>query len=259
MLRYQSALFNRTKIDLPPSECRHLILKDDFLKHVYESHIRVLCDAVEVNLDPKGLVKLIEIGAAGGITKYQNPTIITLDVRSDEGGVDIIISDEVLPFDNESITGVIGKDVFHHIPSVEKHLHELERVLSVGAKCAYIEPNWNIFSRTFYTLFHPEPWNAKQILWSFNSENPMFSNQALPWIVFQRDLPLFMAKFPKLQVRIDPIPLVGLSYLISGGLARRNRVSSKALIWIYQKERRSHKYLRIFGLSRLIVITKLGN
>lgn len=216
-----------------------------------------MCDAVESGPGAKG--KYVEIGAAGGITKYQNPTIITVDVRSDKGGVDIVISDEVLPFDNESITGAIGKDVFHHIPSVEKHLYELERVLAVGAKCAYIEPNWNLFSRIFYTLFHPEPWDSKQVPWSFDSKNPMFSNQALPWIVFKRDFPLFVALFPNLHVRIEPIPLVGLSYLISGGLARRNRISSKALTWIYHKEQRSRTYLRIFGLSRLIVITKTGN
>jgi SAM-dependent methyltransferase len=179
-------------------------------------------------------------------------------VRADEG-VDILVSNEILPFDDESVGGVIGKDVFHHIPNVIRHLEEVQRVLSPGGKCAYIEPNWNMFSRFFYTFAHHEPWDRGQQDWSFKSANPMFSNQALPWIVFDRDLAIFQKRYPNLKVQIYSVPLVGLSYLISGGLNRRNRISSNLLIRIYKCEQKVETYLKVFGLSRLIVITKLSN
>lgn len=257
MFSYQSFLFNRTKTHFTSDEAREIILNDKFLMHVYVSHVQTLYVAVASNTEAAQDEQIIEIGAAGGITKLIQPTITTLDVRQDLG-VDLIISDELLPFENQSITGAIGKDVFHHIPNVEKHLQEMRRVLMSGGKCAYIEPNWNLFSRIFYTLIHPEPWKPKQISWSFTSNNPMFSNQALPWIVFVRDLEILAQKFPDLSLNIQEVPLVGLSYLISGGLNRRNRISSNMLIKLYKVEQKMPTYLKIFGLSRMVVITKLA-
>ena len=258
MFQYQRLLFKRTKTSLTTMDSRKIIQNDEFLRYVYLSHLQKLSKAVENNLEATTPPKIIEIGAAGGITKEYTPEIVTLDVREDQG-VDLIISEERLPFEDSSITGAIGKDVFHHIPNVEKHLNELNRVLIKGGKCAYLEPNWNWFSRIFYTLIHPEPWNPKQVSWQFHSEDPMFSNQALPWIVFVRDCKLFEEKFSNLQVRVVEIPMVGLSYLISGGLNRRNRISSKLLIKLYKAEQKAPAYLRVFGLGRMIIITKSDN
>jgi SAM-dependent methyltransferase len=258
MFKYQKFLFNRTKTNMTTEDSRAAILNDAFLKYVYVSHLQNQLRVVSSEVEQVEQEKFIEIGAAGGITKFLQPAIITCDVRDDED-VDIIISSEILPFENESISGAVAKDVFHHIPNIEKHLHEMRRVLKDGGKCAYIEPNWNLFSRIFYTLIHPEPWEPKQVNWSFDSDDPMFSNQALPWMVFVRDRAIFEEKFPDLRVHIQEVPLVGLSYLISGGLNRRNRISSKFLINLYIVEQKSALYLKLFGLGRLIVITKKKN
>jgi SAM-dependent methyltransferase len=256
---YQDMLFRGTKIDLSPEMSRRMILDDGYLRHVYMSHANTLCKTVGFDINSTAIPGvIIEIGAAGGITKEYLPSIITLDVRADDE-VSSVINNEVLPFDDESVDGVIGKDVFHHIPNVIKHLEEVQRVLFTGGKCAYIEPNWNLFSRIFYTVAHPEPWIKSQQDWSFESRNPMFSNQALPWIVFKRDELIFEKRFPNLKVEVSSVPLVGLSYIISGGLNRRNRLSSKLLVKIYEFEQKFETYLKVFGLSRLIVITKLSN
>ena len=258
MFSYQEWLFQKTKKSLQVEESREMILRDSFLSFVYKSHLDRLLISINLNEVGSSDLKVIEIGAAGSVTKLLKPEVVTLDVREDEN-VDLVISSEDLPFDDSTVFGVIGKDVFHHIANPEKHLSEVRRILVSGGKCAYIEPNWNIFSRFFYTLAHPEPWKATQLEWDFITKDPMYSNQALPWIVFVRDYKKFETKYPDLRLEVHDMPLLGLSYLLSGGLNRRNRISGKLLSSLYTIEQRHLRYMRIFGLARLIVLTKLPN
>ena len=59
--------------------------------------------------------------------------------------------------------------------------------------------------------------NAKN--WQFNSTGPLSgSNQALPWIVFNRDREKFCSDYPRFQI-IKIQPMMPVRYILSGGLS----------------------------------------
>lgn len=181
---------------------------------------------------------------------------MTSDVRP---GINVDYVEDAcdLSFDDESFDGIIAKDVLHHLPDIEAHFHELGRVLKRGASAAYLEPNWNRISRLVFTRLHPEPYDPAAESWTFTSSDPMYANQALPWIVFQRDLAKFHMKFPDLSVQILE-GMNGLAFLASGGVYSRTPVPEAVLRAIDGWEARHSRIMAHTALNRIIVVTRIG-
>lgn len=230
---------------------RSKVLRDPFLSSTYsgifQAQHKIIGTSCEV---------ILEIGSAGGITKILNNKIVTSDVRP-AIGVDLVIdASQPLPFGQNSVEGLIAKDVLHHLPDPVAHFNEIGRVLKLGATAVYAEPNWNLISRFVFYFFHPEPW-IHQTNWKFKSTDPMFANQALPWIIFIRDRNEFESEFPNLEVSISKIPLNGLAFLISGGVYNRTKISSDLLIKLAAWENNHPMWMKFFGLTRIIAIKKI--
>jgi SAM-dependent methyltransferase len=257
---------SRQVIPEDPEETRKKILGDPFLKylytHLYSNLISVgLGQTIEsfVNrnyFDVNHSLNILEIGSAGGILKDLFPSIVTSDVRICEG-VDVVINAQALPVSNDSLDLLIGKDVLHHLPNVSLHFDEISRVLRKGSSAAYLEPNWNFFSKIIYKYLHPEPWREDVESWSFSSNGPMDSNQALAKIIFTRDSDLFSSLYPNLKVEIVETPLNSIAFLLSGGVHMRNRISSQLLTKLYIFESTRKHLLKFSGLNRVIKITKI--
>jgi SAM-dependent methyltransferase len=161
---------------------------------------------------------VVELGSAGGITKLLYPEILTSDVRM-QTGVDFELNDDFsLPFVDGSVDLIVAKDVLHHISDPQSHFLEIDRVLKLGGSVVYADPNWNTVSKLVFTFFHPEVFDDKQTGWKFNSPDPMYSNQAIPYIIFVRDIQIFNSLNPKLRAKIYSKRMNGLSFLLSGGL-----------------------------------------
>ena len=198
---------------------------------------------------------IVEIGSAGGILKILIDCVTTTDVR-EAPGVDKIMDARVLDYPDHSIDLLIAKDTLHHIPDIKLHFEEVERCLSNKGKAIYLEPNWNFLSKIVYKYFHPEPWDEDVDMWSLESNNPMDSNQATAKLLFVQRKKEFAEKFPNLQFDIVNQPLNGLSYIVSGGVYRRNKMPSRFLKKLYMIEKKSKSYMKIFGLNRLIIVSK---
>lgn len=253
---FQIRQFKKRRRIEEPAKVRLYILGDRFLRKIYLNILQIQLQIIDYS-DITG--PIAELGSAGGITKDLNQQIITTDVREDNT-VDIVLKDDlVLPFADSSLRAVIAKDTLHHIPNVDKHFKEVERVLKPGGVAVYAEPNWNLISKIVFTLFHPEPYVEKQIEWRFDSSDPMYSNQAIPYIIFVRDSELFKHKYPNLEVEVRPEPLNGLSFLMSGGVMSRTPIPTKLLLWLDRLESRYLFLNRIFGTLRIIVIKKSIN
>lgn len=239
-----------------PNHAENKIEKDAFLKYIYEYQlniIRALCAELKSDGD------IVEIGAAGGITKSIWHEVVTTDVR-EAAGVDKIVTAERLIFKDSSIKCLFGMDALHHLRDPYKHFQEVDRCLVKGGMAVYIEPNWNQFSKFSFGValkyLHPEPYDLKQQNWQITGDNPMMGNQAQAHNIFVRDRKIFENSFPQLRIQILE-SVKGLSFLISGGVHTRLPISSKILIPAFKMESRHNKWMASFGLGRVITLTKI--
>ena len=253
MNNYQQRKFEKRKRDENPYESRRNILNDVYLHDVYTSLTNTLLEAIKWGNDD--VCTVVELGSAGGISKTLYPTLITSDIRECDG-VDRSIDAMNLPFDDNSVDGIIAKDVLHHLPNPIEHLSEVIRVLRPGAMIAYSEPNWNLLSRLVYRFIHPEPFEPQQETWSRESSEPMDANQALAMILFERDIQMLKKRFPGIEVSLES-STYALTFLISGGVYQRTAISGRLLQRLANRETKSPTWMKIFGLNRVIVIKKV--
>jgi SAM-dependent methyltransferase len=253
LTNWQLSRFILRRRDETPERQLLKIKNDAYLLRIYTNNVTILLEkSGKLNNERN---KIVEIGSAGGITKLIFPQVLTTDVRSSEG-VDELLNAQKMPFRDNSISAFIGKDVLHHMPDVEECLKELERTLIPGGRAVFLEPNWNIFSFFVFTFLHPEPFLPFTKNWKFESEDPMFSNQALPYILFKRDFKVAQSRFPNLKISVLE-SRTGLDFLLSGGVYKRNKLSDDILL-------RTEKFLKKifidkhFHLARIIALEKVN-
>ena len=133
--------------------------------------------------------------------------------------VDLIFTAEEIPFKENELASIVMLNVFHHIPKPHLFLKEAQRTLIKGGKIIMTEPANSSLARFIYKRFHHEPFDEKGQR-EIKAGNPLSnSNQALPYIYFERDLDLFKKDFPSLKINSinyhSPF-----SYIISGGVSR---------------------------------------
>lgn len=199
---------------------REVIRSRPLMRRCYDLWYRQLLQDVE--RVPAGPGVLLELGSGGSFLKDRCPELITSDVV--EGFAERVIDARELPFEAASVRGIFLTHAFHHIPDVEGFLREASRVLVPGGVIALIEVAHTPFARFFFDRFHPEPYDDSATTWSFEQADTMMdSNQALSWIVFERDRARFEGLFPEFQIQPSNF-LPWFSYLASGGVTRRNLV-----------------------------------
>jgi SAM-dependent methyltransferase len=133
--------------------------------------------------------------------------------------VDLVFSAEELPFKENELASIMMLNVFHHIPNPHLFLKEAQRTLMKGGKIIMIEPANSALGRFIYKRFHHEPFDEKGGR-EINPGNPLSnSNQALPYIYFERDLELFQKEYPELKINSVKYHSP-FSYVISGGVSR---------------------------------------
>lgn len=238
-----------------PGNAVERIVEDDYLRKLFSDELYAIRSAITIP-NPE---KIIEIGAAGGITKVVWPEVQTTDVRVSPG-VDFVMSAEKIQAEDNSLDVLFGMDALHHARNPRAHFVELNRVLKSGGNAIYIEPNWNFFSRLCFKVLlkylHPEPYDTKQQDWAIDNEDPMMGNQAQGFNIFVRDAAKFQEEFPNLRIEILQ-PLKGLSFLLSGGVHTRLPIPSSLLLPLYEFEKRNTTWISRFGLGRIIRLTKV--
>ena len=213
-------MFKKYKIDFdlddPNASLAHrdIILKKPFLKRLYSDwYLIFIIKSKEIKNG-----KYLEIGSGGGFLKDVFPEVITSDILI-LPNVDLIFTAEEIPFKEDELASIVMLNVFHHIPKPHLFLKEAQRTLIKGGKIIMTEPANSALARFIYKRFHHEPFDEKGQR-EIKAGNPLSnSNQALPYIYFERDLDLFKKDFPSLKINSinyhSPF-----SYIISGGVSR---------------------------------------
>lgn len=223
------------------------------LRRFYVSAYRRMQDAGDRFLSgPDGIA--LELGSGGGFMRNVVPDIVTSDIKPIDG-VDQVIDGQRLPFDDASIRLVYAMHVIHHIPDVEQFLGELDRVVPVGGGLVAIEPYWSPLARLCYSRLHPEPWEPDATTWTFESTGPLSSNQALSYLLLERDRAQFDTRWPQFEV-LRGEPFGGPSYLLTGGIWRTPVVPDPVLARMEAAEARSHWWRRGLALHHTFVLRK---
>ena len=213
-------MFKKYKIDFdlddPNASLAHrdIILKKPFLKRLYTDwYLIFIIKSKEIKNG-----KYLEIGSGGGFLKDVFPEVITSDILI-LPNVDLIFTAEEIPFKENELASIVMLNVFHHIPKPHLFLKEAQRTLIKGGKIIMTEPANSSLARFIYKRFHHEPFDEKGQR-EIKAGNPLSnSNQALPYIYFERDLDLFKKDFPSLKINSIKYHSP-FSYIISGGVSR---------------------------------------
>jgi len=209
----------RAGLDSPEATTLRLdiIKKKSFLKQFYDECYRSISKSLPTGVDGP----FLELGSGGGFLKEHIEKLITSEILG-LPFVDIVLDGQRLPFANDSLGAIVMLDVFHHLSSVESFFTEAAKCIKPSGAIVMIEP-WNTrWSRLFYQYLHHEPFDPLAEQWEFCQGGPLSqANQALPWIVFERDRETFEQRFP--QWEISEISLhTPFCYLLSGGVSLRS-------------------------------------
>ena len=196
----------------------------------------------------------IELWCGASFIEKTNKTIQKTDVFLNSNTDFKLDAMEVGDQFENKISNLILVNVFHHISNPELFLKSAEKSLLPGGRIIMIEPSNNSWSKLVYKIIGHEKFDTKQIDWDFQSDDPLLdSNQALSWIIFERDYKKFKNSFPRFSL-LKKKSIMPISYLISGGHSFNTRIGRRVK-FVRKMER--FFFDKHFGMFDLICIEKI--
>ena len=229
---------------------RDMVRRKRFISKIYEDWYGLIADHL-----PSQDGKIIELGSGAGFIKETIPEVITSDVMY-LPFIDVLMDGLNLPFPSNSIRCLILIDVFHHISNAHIFFSDAINRLVEGGRIIMIEPWINRWSHWFYSNLHHETIDVSMRKWDFDTSGPLSgANQALPWIVFDRDVNVFENSYPMLQIK-EIKPMMPLIYLLSGGF--KNNLAMPAFTYsLWKKVERTLFNDEKKGMFCFIVLEKI--
>ena len=243
-------------VDLGSTEAgeiqRRILTSKPSLRRVYERVYAKMLDATETYVP--GADVRVELGSGGGFLPELDPAIVASDIRPIPG-LDVVFDAQHAPFRDESVDAVLAMHVIHHIPRIRLFFAELERVLRPGGALVAVEPYWSPMAKLMYKHMHPEPFDEHADRWEFESTGPMMSNQAMSYLLLERDRAMFEREFPALEV-IELGAFGGPSYLLTGGIWKQKLLPDRALARMWDFEDAHRAWKRFLALHHLFVLRR---
>ena len=194
---------------------QRIIRENKFLEKLYlewyESIVKSLPDTVG---------PIVELGAGAGFMKEYIPELIPSD-KLIVPEISISLDAHQLPFNKDSLRAIVMIDVLHHLSRPRIFFSDVARCLRTGGAAIMIEPWVTLWSKLVYGKLHHEPFDPDISDWGFPERGPLSgANSAMPWIIFERDLQIFVKEFS--QLRVNSIKLLTpFRYFLSGGVSFR--------------------------------------
>jgi SAM-dependent methyltransferase len=169
----------------------------------------------------------VELGAGVSFFKELHPEIVSTDIKSSPW-LDRILDAQEMDLPDDSVRAFYAINCFHHLPDADRFFQEMLRTLRPGGGCVLIEPyHGPVASRFYERIFDSETFDKSQADWKYEVRGVMDgANQALSYIVFKRDLNIFIDKYPQFEVVEQRVIPNYLRYLLSGGLNFRQLMPS---------------------------------
>ncbi len=200
---------------------------------------------------------LIEIGAGSSLFSERYPQVVGTDIKP-HPHLARVLDAQAMDLEAESVRAIFAINCFHHLPDPMAFFGELDRVLVPGGTCVLVEPYYGPVAGAFYArLFDTEGFDRTQAMWEDAGRTIMHgANQALSYIVFERDRALFEQRCPTLEVVVREPLTNWLRYLLSGGLNFRQLVPSRTEQLLRALERLLAPASRWLALHHLVALRK---
>lgn len=199
----------------------------------------------------------IELGAGVAPIRDTDPNVLATDVVSSPE-LDRVLDAQAMDLPANSVHAFYGQNCFHHFPEPARFFDEVMRVVKPGGGFILVEPyHGPIASFLFKRMFRTEGFDKDMPGWNVPMEGPMNgANQALSYIVFDRDRKLFTDTYPLLEI-VYQSPLSNyLRYLISGGLNFRQLAPDLLIPALKGIERLLHPLQRQLALHHAIAVRR---
>lgn len=229
---------------------RSITRKKSFLRQIYEEWYAAITALLPQD---KGLV--LELGTGGGFFEEYIPGLITSEVFYCQH-VRVVLDGSLLPFTTGSLESIVMTDVLHHLPRPRQFFIDASRCVRSGGLVIMIEPWVTPWSRLVYSRLHHEPFHPEALEWSFPQTGPLSSsNNALAWIIFERDRSRFEKEFPEWQIRAVK-PFMPFRYLLSGGVSLRSFMPGWSFAFWRSIENLLQPWMRHLAMFALIVLIR---
>jgi SAM-dependent methyltransferase len=234
---------------------RKILGEKPMMREVFNEFYDLLMNLDRTHLRGEG--RRLEIGAGATIFKQRYPEIVSSDIKR-AAHLDLVVDALKMPFRRESLRAIYGINCFHHFPDPDRFFRELVEVLVPGGGCILIEPYHGPVGAAFYKrLFTTEHFDTTQEEWTSSNRHVMDgANQALSYIVFQRDLKMFEARYPQLEVVVQKPIRSFTRYVLSGGLNFRQLLPGVTSPLLRATESAITPLHRFLALHHFIVIRK---
>ncbi len=199
----------------------------------------------------------VELGAGVAPIARTFPDVLATDVVPGDG-LDAVLDAQCLDLPDGSVRALYGQNCFHHLSDPLKFLVEAERVVAPGGGVILIEPYYGpLASVVFPRLFASEDFDKTMPGWTSAATGPMHgANQALSYIVFNRDRARFEREVPRLEL-VETFPLGNyIRYLLSGGLNFRQLVPTSTQPALRALESALRPARRTLALHHVIVLRR---
>lgn len=199
----------------------------------------------------------VEIGAGVTPMRQSYPDVMATDIVPGPG-LDDVLDAEKMNLPDESVRVFFGQNCFHHFTNPSLFFQELERVVVPGGGAILLEPYYGFFAEfLFPRLFGTEVFDKKSASWETPTSGPMNgANQALSYIVFNRDRAEFERLFPNLHIVHQETCNNYMMYLLSGGLNFRQLWPNWAIPVLRFIQRLLSPLDRWYALHHITVIRK---
>jgi len=140
---------------------------------------------------------------------------------------------------DSELSAIVMINVLHHIPDVDVFFQEGHRCIKNKGVMIMIEPWVSTWSKVVYSNFHHEPFEPEAQSWKLPLSGPLSGgNDALPWIIFNRDSEKFKQEHSYWTIK-SVTPGIPFTYLLSGGVSMRSLVPG----WMYTPLACIEKYI----------------
>jgi SAM-dependent methyltransferase len=200
----------------------------------------------------------IEIGAGSSLFSARYPQVVATDIKP-HPHLDRVLDAQAMDLEPASVRAIFAINCFHHLPDPMAFFRELERVLVPGGVCVLVEPYHGPLAAAFYArLFETEGFDRTQAAWDDAGRTIMHgANQALSYIVFERDRALLEQRCPSLEVVVREPLTSWPRYLLSGGLNFRQLAPSRSEPLLRGLERLLAPARRWLALHHIIGLHRL--